>query len=212
MSIPVIIVGGGGHAKVLIDILRLRSVAVIGIVDADPRQQGLSILGIPVIGNDDAVARYGATTVLLVNGLGSVGPTDRRQALFEKFKHRGYSFSSVIHPSAVIASDVAVGEGVQVMAGAIVQPGTSIGSNVIVNTRATVDHDCRIDDHVHLAPGVVLSGNVYVGAGAHIGTGATVIQGVKIGRGAVIGAGSVVLNDVLQKSTVVGSPAKVVQQ
>jgi UDP-perosamine 4-acetyltransferase len=212
MTIPVIIVGGGGHAKVLIDILRLRAVPIIGIVDADPGQQGMNILGIPVIGNDDTVSQHAAADILLVNGLGSVGPTDRRQALFEEFKRRGYRFSSVIHPSAIIASDVAVGEGVQVMAGAIIQPGTSIGSNVIVNTRAAVDHDCRIEDHVHLAPGVVLSGNISVGAGAHIGTGATVIQGVKIGRGAVIGAGSLVLNDVPEKTTVVGAPAKVVQK
>ena len=212
MNLPVIIVGGGGHAKVLIDILRLRSETIIGIVDADPGQQGKSIFGIPVIGNDDAVAQHAVTAVLLINGLGSVGATDRRQAIFEDFKRRGFRFGSAIHPSAVIASDVSLGEGVQVMAGAVIQPGSRIGQNVIVNTGTTVDHDCSIDDHVHLAPGVVLSGNVRVGAGTHVGTGATVIQGITIGRSAILCAGSLVLNDVPERSRVLGAPAKVVMQ
>lgn len=212
MNLPVIVLGSGGHAKVLIEALLASSVEIVGIVDEDPAQKGKSILGIPVIGNDDTVNQYRPGAVQLVNGLGSVGVPERRREIFERFSALGYGFASVVHPSAVIASDAEIGEGAQIMAGAVIQPGSGIGRNAIINTRASVDHDCIIGDHTHIAPGVTLSGGVRVGAGAHIGTGATVIQGIDIGNDSLVGAGALVLKNVPSGVTVVGVPARVAQK
>jgi sugar O-acyltransferase (sialic acid O-acetyltransferase NeuD family) len=208
MSLPVLIIGGGGHAKVLIDTLRLCSKTVLGIAEADPTRIGTDIFGIRVIGNDDMISGYAPESLHLVNGIGSIHLPEQRRTLFDKFKKRGFSFETVIHPSAVVASGVVLGEGVQIMAGAVIQPGSRIGKNTIVNTKASVDHDCTIGDHVHVSPGVTLSGDVRVGNGVHIGTGSTVIQGITIGRNSLVGAGSVVLTDLPDDVEVAGVPAK----
>ena len=212
MSLPVLIVGGGGHAKVLIEALRLRSVSILGIIDADPAYAGQKILGVPVIGGDEKATEYPLNDVQLVNGVGSIDIPEKRRGLFEKFKSKGFSFATVIHPSAVVASDVELGEGAQIMAGAVIQPGSSIGRNVIINTNASIDHDCQIGDHVHVAPGATLSGGVSVGTKTHIGTGATVIQGIRIGSGSIVGAGALVLKHVSDSVTITGVPARVVKK
>jgi sugar O-acyltransferase (sialic acid O-acetyltransferase NeuD family) len=206
VSYPVIIIGAGGHAKVLID--ALLPAEVLGLTDANPERAGQLLLGLPVIGSDDVVAQYPPTTIRLVNGLGSVRAGYHRKSLFERFKREGYQFASVIHPSVVIARDVVLSEGVQIMAAAVVQSGCHIGKNTIINTRAVVDHDCHIGSHVHIAPGAILSGGVDVGENAHIGTGATVIQGIRIGRNSLVAAGAVVIRDVPEDVTVAGVPAR----
>lgn len=208
MSLPVLVVGGGGHAKVLIEALRLRSMTILGIIDTDTAKIGTEVAGIRVIGDDKAISGYKPETLLIVNGIGSVHLPKMRTDVFEKFKAKGFTFATIIHPSAVVASDVILGEGAQIMAGVVIQPGCVIGANVIVNTRASIDHDCLIEDHVHIAPGVTLSGGVKVGNGVHIGTGATIIQGVAIGKNSVIGAGSVVTGNIESDTEVMGVPAK----
>lgn len=192
MKLPVIVLGAGGHARVLLDTLRLNKVKVIGVTDAQPSRVDRKKLREKVLGNDKAVLSYSSKKVLLVNGLGSTGVPLKREQLFEKFKTQGYRFSSVIHPSAVIAQDVVLGEGVQIMAGAVIQTGTRIGDDALVNTRASVDHDCHIGSHVHLAPGVVLSGGVEIGSGSHIGTGAVIVQNVALPRNSFVKAASLV--------------------
>jgi sugar O-acyltransferase (sialic acid O-acetyltransferase NeuD family) len=212
MNLPVLIMGGGGHAKVLIDTLRLRSARIIGITEADPMKHGTEVLGVRVIGDDKTISEHAPGTLLLVNGIGSVNLPKAREAVFEKFKEKGFTFATVVHPSAVVAPDVVLGEGCQIMAGAVIQPGSRIGMNTIVNTKASVDHDCIISDHVHISPGVTLSGGVTIGRMAHIGTGATIIQGIRIGHNCLVGAGAVVLTDTADDSVVMGSPAKAVQR
>lgn len=209
MNLPVIVLGAGGHAKVLINALQLCSVEILGITDPDPSLAGQSVLGVPVIGTDDEVKSYSSEGVRLVNGLGSVGLPWARRMLFEKWRKSGFFFSPVIHPSAVVAADALVGEGSQIMAGAVLQPGVCLGANVIINTRASLDHDCRIGSHTHIAPGVTLSGGVHVGIGTHVGTGTSVVQGVSIGDITLLGAGSVVLIDIPAGVKAYGCPAKV---
>lgn len=212
MSDPLLILGAGGHAKVLVEALLADGALIAGLLDADPARLGDNVLGVPVIGEDRTAEDFPCDAVRLVNGIGSIGLPTLRRAIFEKFSVRGYGFATVIHPSAVVASDAELGEGAQIMAGAVLQPGCHIGSNAIINTRASVDHDCTVGDHTHIAPGVTISGGVTIGSGCHVGTGATVIQGVRIGDGSVVGAGAVVTKDVAAGVTVVGVPAKVVKR
>lgn len=200
-----IVLGGGGHAKVLIGTLQLQKRRILGFVD--PNSTLPPVLGEQNLGTDDAAFAYPPAEVELVNGIGSIGSPGARTAAFERFKAKGYTFATVVHPSASVAPDVEVEEGAQVMAGAVVQPGSRLGINAIINTKASVDHDCVIESHAHIAPGVTLSGKVHVGRGSHIGTGASVIQGITTGAYSIVGAGAVVIRDVPEKATVAGVPA-----
>jgi sugar O-acyltransferase (sialic acid O-acetyltransferase NeuD family) len=212
--LPIIILGAGGHARVLAD--ALRPADVLGFTDSDVLKSGMKLLNISVLGSDDIVLSYAPAEIQLVNGLGSIGGTaegiSRRAKLFQDFKQRGYRFRSVVHSSATVAEEVALGEGVQIMAGTVLQTGCRIGANTIVNTRASVDHDCRIGSHVHIAPGVTLSGDVEIGDHTHIGAGATIIQGVHVGANCHVAAGAVVVNDVPAGALMMGVPAKEVRK
>lgn len=206
MSLPVLIIGAGGHARVLIEALLRSGTGIVGCVaKGAPDRLPPSA---PFLGDDEAVLKQAPSSVELVNGIGSIKRPDLRREIFLRFKQRNYRFATVVHPSATMASDSVLGEGVQVMAGAVLQPGCRIGDNAIINTGALIDHDCQIGAHVHIAPGAVLSGDVTVGDGAHVGTGAIVIQGILIGADAVVGAGAVVLRDVASGTTVAGVPAR----
>ncbi|MDH5524785.1 MAG: acetyltransferase [Desulfobulbaceae bacterium] len=209
---PLLIIGAGGHARVLLDIILEHSMTMLGIVDVNPALIGQEIFGVPVIGQDDLVSGYSPDALRLVNAVGSVGSMLIRKGVYWKFKELGFSFQTIVHRSATIGKEVILAEGVQVMAGAIIQAGAQLGCNTLINTAATVDHDCRIGDHVHIAPGATLSGNIVVGDGTHIGTGANIIQGLKIGRDVIVGAGAVVVDNLPDGVTAVGVPARVSQR
>lgn len=202
----IIILGGGGHASVVLDALQCAGASVTGFVDIDQKKKLNDLLH---LGDDSVILECDRDEVLLANGLGSVGLPGARLSRYLWFKEKGYAFTRVIHPTSIIADDAVLGEGVQVMAGAVVQPGTIIGDNTIVNTRSSVDHDCEIGAHVHIAPGVTLSGQVIIGEKSHIGTGTSIIQGIRVGSGSLVGAGSVVIRPVADDSKVWGVPAKV---
>ena len=196
MTLPVIVIGGGGHGRVVIEALRRGGSIVAGVIDPSREVSALLPDGVRWLGGDDALAGYPPERYRLANGVGSIGDGTRRR-VFERMKAAGYAFARVEHPAATIAlAGVSLGEGAQIMAGAVVQPGVRIGADVIVNTRAAIDHDCIIGDHAHIAPGAVLCGEVVVGDDTHIGAGAVLIQGRRIGAGCLIGAGATVLRDV----------------
>lgn len=207
-DLPLILLGAGGHARVLLSTLLETRKRVIGFVHKEQTHEAL--MGIPCLGGDDAISAHDPGQVLLINGIGSVGSIENRMRVYQSFRKAGYRFASVIHPSAILAPEVQLADDVQIMAGAILQTGSSVRENCIVNTGARIDHDCILEAHVHVAPGAVLSGDVHVGARAHIGAGATVIQGVQIGAGSIVGAGAVVLSDVPDSCTVVGVPARAI--
>jgi len=208
MGRPVLIIGAGGHARVLIAALIASRREIVGILHPDPAMIGQRVNGVKIIGDDDAIRDYDSGTIELVNGIGSVSSPEKRREIFVRFKDMGYSFARVIHPTAIIAEDVQSGEGAQIMAGTVVQTGCVISDNSIVNTGAILDHDCTVGAHSHIAPGAVLSGAVTVGDMAHIGTSATVIQGIRIGPHAVVGAGSVVIDHIALGARVAGVPAR----
>lgn len=192
MPADLIILGAGGHARVVIDALQRLETNVVGICDPTLPAGSPGPLGVLGLGGDEVLERYDPGRVQLVNGIGSAGEPSRRIAIFRHLTAKGWRFASVIHPSAVIGGDCRIGSGSHVMAGAILQAGTRIGENVIINTSASVDHDCLISDHVHIAPGATLCGGVTVGMGTHVGSGAVIIQGAAIGENALIGAGTVI--------------------
>jgi sugar O-acyltransferase (sialic acid O-acetyltransferase NeuD family) len=208
---PVIVIGAGGHTRVLISSINALRREIVGILHPDIMLIGQCIAGIRILGNDDKVRDYVPNAIELVNGIGSVSSTGKRKDIYMKFKNNGYSFASVIHPAAMVMDDVQLGEGVQIMAGAIVQTGCNIGDNAIINTGAILDHNCKVGNHTHVAPGAVLSGDVQIGEMVHIGTAATIIQRIKIGDGTIIGAGAVVLKDVPPGKKVIGVPARIME-
>lgn len=209
MNLPVIIVGGSGHARVILDTLRCMSYNVLGYLAPSETEGGCA--GIEYLGNDDIILNYQQNSILLANGVGSVKSQDKRVEVFTRLMQMGYRFVTVIHPSAVIASDVQLGEGCQVLAGVVLQPGVRCAENVIINTHAGVDHDCHISAHSHIAIGVTLSGDVKVGNHTHIGAGSTVIQGISVGNRCVVAAGAVVIRNVRDAETVAGIPARRIQ-
>lgn len=209
-SVDCVILGGGGHAAVVIDALKSSgSGGRLAVLDSDETKWGKELLDVPVLGGDSLLSRLAAGGVrFFVVGLGGAGDNVPRKRLFELGISCGLDPLRIVHPAAVCSGWAEIGSGSVLMAGSIVNARSFLGVNVIVNSGAVVEHDCRVEDHVHLATGSRLAANVRVGAGAHVGVGASVRQGVKIGEEAVIGAGSVVVRDVYPRSTVVGVPAK----
>lgn len=212
--IPVIGLGAGGHAKVVIEILRLiKEYEPVGLLDANLERLGMNVLGIPIIGDDSLLPRLfdeGARHVFI--GLGAISNAAPRKRLYEMALGCGFQVIPAIHPNSVISSSAEIGNGLTVLAGAIVNADARLGDNVIVNTGAIIEHDCVLGSHVHVATGARLAGNVQVRNCTHIGAGATVIQGITIGEGALVGAGAVVVKDVAANTVVAGVPARVLRE
>lgn len=200
MREPVVVIGGGGHAKVLLSVLQICAIPVAGLYDDDPKSWGTELLGVPILGPIDALNEQNHALGIIAIG---------NNLIRKKFaSHFNFRWATLIHPTAVIHPSVIIGAGSVVFAGAIIQPDATVGEHVIVNTGATVDHDCVIRDFVHLAPGVHLAGDVQVEEGAFVGISSAAIQGSKIGAWATVGAGGVVIKDVPPGVTAVGLPAK----
>ena len=209
--IPVVGFGAGGHATVVIDILRsIQGYAIVGLLDARSELWRTTVLGVEVLGDDSLMAELkqrGIEHAFI--GVGTVGDAQPRRQLYEKVVGFGFQIVPEIHAAAVVSVSAQIGVGPMIMAGAIVNANAVIGDNVIVNTGAIVEHDCVIGDHTHIATGARLAGSVHVGPGSHIGIGAVVRQEIKIGEGAIVGAGAVVVRDVPPGTTVIGVPARI---
>jgi sugar O-acyltransferase (sialic acid O-acetyltransferase NeuD family) len=211
MKTDVIIIGAGGHAKVLIDCLSHQpQINILGILDANAANVGNELLGIKILGTDDEIKHYAPANVQLVNAVGSINLPIARKKVYDHFKALGYTFLTVIHPTAYLAKSCVLGEGCQIMAGSILQPDCVIGNNVIVNTGTSIDHDCQLGDHTHIAPGTVLSGTVRVEAESHIGSRSVILQNLTVGKHSLVGAGSVVIHNLAAGSRVAGVPAKMI--
>lgn len=205
-----VIIGGGGHARVLIDALQTtRSPHRLAVLDVDPRRWNLTMLDVPIVGDERCLGDLVAAGLThFAIGVGGAANTMPRQRLYENALTFGLEPLSIVHPAATVSRWATIGPGAQLLAGAIVNAGARIGANAIINSGAIVEHDCTIGDHVHVATGARLASTVQVGDGAHIGAGAVIRQLIRIGPAAVVGAGAVVVNDVSASTTVVGVPAK----
>ena len=196
----VILYGGSGHAKVILDCIEAGGGVVLGVFDDNPNLKDL--LGVPVLGP------YYSGSLPEEPLIVAVGNNRIRHRIAATVRH---GFGTAIHPSALFSRYAAVGTGSVVLHYAVIQAGATVGKHCIINTAATVDHDCWLGDFVHISPNAALSGNVEVGEGTHIGTGASVTPGVRIGKWCVVGAGAVVVRDVPDYSVAVGVPARVIK-
>ncbi|WP_309083905.1 acetyltransferase [Chelativorans sp.] len=205
MSRSLLILGSGGHGRVVADVARASGYTTIAFLDDDP-QSGVgnrapfSVLG-PMAMLEELVQVWPAAMAAIGNNL-------KRLELFERLRHAGYETPSVAHPSAVVSHSASMGAGVLVAPGAVINAGAHIFDAAIINTGARIDHDCTIGVASHIAPGATLSGNVSVGARSWLGTGCSVRQGVKIGDDAVIGVGAAVVTDLPGDMVYVGVPAR----
>jgi UDP-perosamine 4-acetyltransferase len=204
-----VLIGAGGHARVLLDILRqTEGCTFAGVIDGKAAP-GSTWLGIPVLGGDEVLTQLAGRGIgSFVIAIGSAAASPLRERLFRCARDGGLRAREVRHPAAIVAPSAQIGAGAQLLAGCVVNSAAILEENVIVNTRAIVEHDCRIGAHVHVATGAVLCGGVVVGTRSHIGAGAVVRQGIGIGADCTIGAGAVVVENVADGTTVAGNPAR----
>jgi sugar O-acyltransferase (sialic acid O-acetyltransferase NeuD family) len=196
----VLVIGAGGHGKVVVSTLLAAGRIVDAIVDDDESLQDSVILGVRVVGGSDCIPKYADLDAII-----AIGSNMIRRLEAEKLN---LNWTTAVHPSATVHPSVTLGLGTVVFAGAVVQPGSRIGEHTIINTAASVDHDCVIGDFVHIAPGVHLGGAVRIENGVFAGIGADVLPNRTVGQWAVLGAGSVAIRNVEPHTVAVGVPAR----
>lgn len=204
----IVIIGGGGHAKSVITLIKkARAFEIVGYVDNE--NQG-DILGVRCLGNDGELGRVKAkyADCAAAIGVGYVEISEGRKKIKEFLELGGFDLPAIISPAAIVNQNVAIGIGTVVHDGAIINSGTVIGECSIINTGCAIDHDCVIGDYAQIAPGAVLGGGVKVGDFSIIGLGSNIIQYKTIGERCYIGAGATVIDDCLEPGVYVGTPAK----
>jgi sugar O-acyltransferase (sialic acid O-acetyltransferase NeuD family) len=202
----ILIVGAGGHAKVVADILLTAcndQFELMGFLDDDPKLWGSTYQGYTVLGNLRRLKSIPHDAVVV-----AIGSNRIRADLFEELRITGEEFVVTCHSAASIGTGIRIGKGTMICGSAIINTESEIGDNVILNTNAIIEHHCKIGNHSHIAPGSILGGNVNVGEGVLVGLGACVLPGVKLGNWSTIGAGAVVNRNVKNGDTVVGVPAR----
>ncbi len=192
---PVIVLGAGGHSKVVINVLNKLDRTILGVTDPN-KTINETFFDMKILGSDEIINQYRTDEIELVNGVGNLPNDNTRALVSNRFEDLGYKFTTIIHPTAEVSENVTLLDSVQIMAGCIIQPGVIIGKNSIINTGAIIDHDCQIGSNCHIAPGVTLSGGVQIDNNTHIGTGTVVIQNIVIGENVIVGAGSIVVKDI----------------
>jgi sugar O-acyltransferase (sialic acid O-acetyltransferase NeuD family) len=202
LGLKLIVVGSGGHAKVVISSLLASGWGICAVYDDDSKKWDRTIMGIPITGPVEKLGEPDRLPAVI-----AVGDVVFRQQIAERFNR---DWVTVIHPRAYVDAAATIGAGTVVFAGAVIQPDVTIGAHAIINTSASVDHDCVIDDYAHIAPGAHLAANVHVHRGAFLGTGSQVIPGIAIGEFSIVGAGSTVIRNIPGHVVAVGCPAKVI--
>jgi len=203
----IVVVGGGGHAKVVVGVLKKLHFEIVGYTD--PQDRG-TILGMPYLGNDDILAEFASrrSDCGAVLGLGKIDASPTRRRLQAEVEALGFEFPVIVSPHAVVNEEVALGPGTVVFDGAVINSGATTGRSCIINTNSTVEHDCRLGENVHIASGSIVSGGVSIGADCMIGAGSTIVQDVTMCPDCLIGAGSTVIRDIAAPGIYAGNPAR----
>lgn len=198
-----LIVGAGGHGKVVADVAR-RMCYYETILFLDDDGSVKECGGFPVVGRSCEAEGYIGECDIFV----AVGNARIRRKLMAVLSEKGALLPVLLHPDAVVGQGVVIGSGTVIMAGAVINSDTQIGEGCIINTCASVDHDCRIDDYVHVSVGAHVAGGVHVGANTWIGAGAVLSDHIDIAPDCMVGAGAVVVKDIGEGGTYVGVPAR----
>jgi UDP-perosamine 4-acetyltransferase len=209
---PILVIGAGGHGKVVADVAFSAGFKILGYLDRNADKVGSTVVAGrgKVLYSDDTLppafvktGKIGSKRTAIALGIG-----DNRARLRYADWLAAAPLPALVHSSATVSGEALVEGGAVVMANAAVNPGARICRASVVNTAAVVEHDCVLGEGAHLGPGAVLCGNVHIGSLAFIGAQAVIIPGVRVGDGATVGAGCVVLEDVPAGATVVGNPAR----
>jgi len=207
-SSSLILVGGGGHCRAVIDLIALlKEHRIEGILDKK-EHLGRTVSGYPIIGTDDMIPELVEQGHRFLVTAGQVNASSLRKQLFDAIVQAGGLLATIVSPLAYVSSNAELGAGIVIGHGAVVNTGAIIGANCIINTGAIVEHDARVAEHCHVATGAIVNGDCSVGTGSLIGSRAVLLQGVRIMDNCIIGAGAVVLRDVPQGLTVFGVPAR----
>lgn len=205
----IVLVGAGGHCKVIIEIIRsTNQYEIIGITDTN-KQTGEYILDVPILGNDEylkVLFNKGIECAFLC--VGALSNPNIRNKMYSMIKDIGFQIPILIHQTAIISQSAKIGFGTCIMAGVIIEADTTIGENCIINSGAIVEHDCKIGMNTHISPGACIAGTVNIGYNCHVGINSTIIQGIRVFNNVTIGGGAVVINDIEDNLVVVGVPAK----
>lgn len=203
----VVVIGAGGHSRVVSNILILnKQFEIVGFVDPVMLTPNEHINGYPVLGDLDMLPKLRQEGV--ENAVIAVGDNALRQKRFEQAQAEGFRVINAIHPTAIIEPNVQLGEGIVMAAGAILCSNVTIGDNCLINTGSIVEHETQVGPHSHMAPGSCIAGRVIIGRNSFVGIGAAIKQYIQLGQGVVVGAGAVVIRDVPDNTVVVGVPAR----
>ncbi|MGD1895208.1 MAG: acetyltransferase [Cyclobacteriaceae bacterium] len=203
-----ILVGGGGHAKSVIDVIETQAQYQInGIVDR-PEKVNSTVLNYPIVAADSELESLNREDQYFLLTVGQLTSAQLRVQLYKRITGFGGKLATIISPLAHVSAHAQVGPGTVVMHQAIVNAGATVGRNVIINTRALVEHDATVGDHCHIATGAIINGDVFIGEGVLIGSHATIKQGVSIAKGSVIGAHTYVHQSISKPGVYAGVPAR----
>jgi len=208
---PLIIIGGGGHASVLVDILRAQNRQIIALISPDDVSSRTVFSGIPQFKSDEEINNFSPKEVLLVNGIGMLPRSNFKRRINEHFLSLNYHFETVIADSAIVSNYANLGEGVQIFSGSIIQAGAIIGDHSIINSGVIIEHDARIGRYNHIAPRAVICGQSLTQEDVFVGAGATVIQNIMIAEQAIVAAGAIVTTSMPISSICYPTRAKIVK-
>ncbi len=209
MKSTIVVIGTGGHARVVVGIIKqMGKFKIAGCLDRTRADYKERISGVPVVGTlKDLRKMYKDGTE---NAALAIGDNKQRRAVLKQARKIGFSFPALIHPKTRVEPSARVGKGAVVCTGAIVGAEAILGEGSIINSGSIVDHETNVGSFAHVAPGCMIAGRVKIGEGAFIGLGSKLIDGIKVGKWATVGAGAVAIRDVPKGKTVVGVPAKVI--
>lgn len=188
---PLILIGGGGHASVLADILIGQGRQILAVICPDNLASRAVFTGLSHLTHDDDIVRFSPDDVFLVNGIGMLPRSNFRQRISQKFLELGYQFETVIASDAHVSRFATLHSGVQILSGARVQTGVQVAEHTIVNSGALIEHDCQIGAYNHIAPNATLCGEIHTEENVFIGANATLIQGIVLESQCVVGAGAI---------------------
>lgn len=208
MDDKIVLVGGGGHCKACIDVLETCGLLISGILDRETNGTGSSILGYPVLGNDERIRGLILNHSFLIT-VGQIKSALIRVRLFEKLVAQNAKIATVTSRTAHVSRHALLGCGTITMHHAIVNAGAKVGANCIINNKALIEHDSVINDHTHISTAAVINGNCTIGKRVFIGSNSVIAQGISIADDVIVGAGSVVTRDLTKAGIYIGNPARI---